>query len=102
MAYNDAHEGTNAGMRAVLDTIAEGLKAESLERYMRDAFDRYVSPNSWEQKVEIIYQFIARCGIHLGSSIRPDQPERYAQNYQELIRSYVTALQQTSNIFRRL
>ena len=101
-AYNDAHDGTNGGMRVVLDTIAEGLKAESLNRYIRDAFDRYVSPNSWEQKVEIIYQFIARCGIHLGSSIRPDQPERYAQNYQELIRSYVTALQQTSRIFRRL
>ncbi len=102
MAYNDAHDGTNGGMRVVLDTIAEGLKAESLERYIRDAFDRYVSPNSWEQKVEIIRQFIARCGVNLGSSIRPDQPERYAQNYQELIRSYVTALQQTSRIFRRL
>ncbi|MBW1744310.1 MAG: hypothetical protein JRJ47_12920 [Deltaproteobacteria bacterium] len=102
MAYNDAHDGTNGGMRVVLDTIAEGLKAESLERYMRDAFDRYVSPNSWEQKVEIIRQFIARCGVNLGSSIRQNQPERYAQNYQELIRSYVTALQQTSRIFRRL
>ena len=102
MAYNDAHDGTNGGMRVVLDTIAEGLKAESLERYIRDAFDRYVSPNSWEQKVEIIRQFIACCGVHLGSSIRPDQLERYAQNYQELIRSYVTALQKTSSIFRRL
>ena len=102
MAYNDAHDGTNGGMRVVLDTIAEGLKAESLERYIRDAFDRYVSPNSWEQKVEMIRQFIARCGVNLGSSIRQDQPERYAQNYQELIRSYVMALQQTSRIFRRL
>lgn len=102
MAYNDAHDGTNGGMRVVLDTIAEGLKAESVERYTRDAFDRYVSPNSWEQKVEIIRQFITRCGVNLGSSIRPDQPERYAQNYQELIRSYVMALQQTSRIFRRL
>ena len=102
MAYNDAHDGTNGGMRVVLDTIAEGLKAKSLERFIRDAFDRYVSPNSWEQKVEIIRQFIARCGVNLGSSIRLDQPERYAQNYQELIHSYVTALQQTSRIFRRL
>jgi hypothetical protein len=102
MAYNDAHDGTNGGMRLVLDTIAEGLKAESVERYVRDAFDRYVAPNSWEQKVAIIRQFIARCGVHLASSIRPDQPERYAQNYQELINSYVTALQKTSAIFRRL
>lgn len=101
-AFNDAHEGTNGGMRAVLDVIAEGLKAESVEHYIRDAFDRYVAPNSWEQKVEIIRQFIAQCGVHLASSIQTNQPERYAINYRELINAYVTALQRSSSIFRRL
>jgi hypothetical protein len=101
-AFNDSHDGTNGGLRVVLDTIAEGLKAESVERHIRDAFDRYVAPNSWELKVEIIKQFIRECGAFLSSSIRIDQPERYAQNYQELIRSYVTALQNTSTIFDRL
>ncbi len=102
MAYNDAHDGTNGGLRAVLDIIAEGLKAESVELHIRDAFDRYVAPNSWSQKVGIIRQFISNSGAFLSSTIRSDQPERYAQNYQELIRSYVTALQNTSSIFRRL
>jgi len=101
-AYNDAHDGTNGGLRLILDTIAEGLKAESVERYIRDAFDRYVGPNSWEGKVEIIRQFIAQCGVHLASTIRTDQPERYASNYRELVQSYVSALQRTSSIFRRL
>jgi len=101
-AYNDAHDGTNGGLRAVLDIIADGLKADSVERYIRDAFDRHVTPNSWTKKVEMIRQFIDYCGNHLSSSIRRDQPERYAQNYMELIRSYVAALQQTSSIFRRL
>jgi hypothetical protein len=101
-AYNDAHDGTNGGLRLVLDKIAEGLKAESVERYMRDMFDRHVAPNSWEDKVAIIRQFIAQCGVHLSSSIRADQPERYARDFEELIRSYVAALQRTSSIFRRL
>jgi hypothetical protein len=101
-AYNDSHDGTNGGLRVKLDKIAEGLKAESVERHIRDAFDRYVAPNSWELKVEIIRQFLARCGSFLSSSIRLDQPERYAQNYQLLIQSYVSALQNTSSIFRRL
>jgi hypothetical protein len=101
-AYNDAHDGTNGGMRLILDTIAEGLKAESVGSYIRDAFDRYVEPNSWEQKVEIIREFIAHCGSLLGSSIRTDRPEQYAGNYKELINSYVSALQRTSSIFRRL
>jgi len=41
-AYNDAHDGTNGGLRVVLDRIAEHLKAESVELYIRDAFDRYI------------------------------------------------------------
>jgi len=101
-AFNDAHDGTNGGLRVVLDTIAEALKLEFVERYIRDVFDRHVAPNSWENKVEIIRQFILQCGANLSSSIRAHQPERYAQNFQELIRSYVDSLQRTSSIFRRL
>jgi len=101
-AFNDACDGTNGGLRVVLDKIAEGLKVESVKQYIREMFDRHVAPNSWEQKVEIIRQFIAHCGVYLASSIRADQPERYAHNYDELIRSYVDALQRTSSIFRRL
>jgi hypothetical protein len=101
-AFNDANDGTNGGLRAILDRIAEALKAESLERYTRDVFDRHVAPSSWEDKVEMIRQFIRHCGAYLGSSIRADQPERYAHDYQELIRSYVAAMRRTSSIFRRL
>jgi hypothetical protein len=101
-AYNDAHDGTNGGLRVILDRIAEQLKAESVERYLRDAFDRYVKPNSWEQKVDIMRQFLSRFGAHLSSSIRADQPERYASNFEELIRAYVESLRRTSSVFRRL
>ena len=100
--FNDAHDGTNGGMRVVLDVIAESLKAEVVERYVSDAFDRHVAPNSWEQKVDIIRQFISWCGRILPSSVAASQPERYAQNYGELIRVYVQGLQQTSAVFRRL
>jgi hypothetical protein len=100
-AYNDAHDGTNGGVRIVLDRITEKLKAESVERYVRDAFDRYVDPSSWEQKVDIMRQFIARFGHMLSSSIHAHQPERYAQNYEELIKQYVESLRNTSSVFRR-
>ena len=75
---------------------------EFRKRYTRELFDRYVAPNEWDAKVEIVRQFIAECGVHLSTSIRADQPERYAQNFEELIRSYVEALQRTSSVFRRL
>ena len=46
--------------------------------------------------------FIRECGANLSSSIRSDQPERYAQNYQDLIRTYINGLRETSSMFRRL
>ena len=101
-AFNDAHDGTNGGMRAVLDIICDGLKTESVERYIQNAFDCHVAPNSWDQKVDIIRQFIAYNGHVLSSSIVAGQPERYAQDYSELIRSYTDGLRQTSAMFRRL
>lgn len=102
MAFNDAHDGTNGGMRTILDVIADGLKAESVEDHIRDVFDRYVAPNSWEQKVNIIQQLIRHCGpILSSSSIQANQPERYAQNYEELIRAFTDGLKATSSAFRR-
>jgi hypothetical protein len=100
-AYNDAHDGTNGGLRIVLDRLADQLKAESVERYIRDAFDRHVTPDSWEQKVAIMRQFLSHFAHLLPSSINTDQPERYAANYEELIRAYVEALRKTSSVFRR-
>lgn len=101
-AFDDAYAGTNGGMRLILDMIADGLKARAVERYVRDAFDRHVAPNSWEQKVDMIRQFISLYGHVLSSSIVAGQPERYAHDYSELIRSFVEGLRQTSSIFRRL
>ena len=101
-AYNDAHEGTSDGLRGILDLLADGLKAEAVENYMRDAFDRNVAPNSYEEKVELIRQFIARCGQDLSREIETDRPERYANDFEDLIRAYVAALERTSSAFRRL
>lgn len=101
-AFNDAHDGTHGGLRAILDIICEGMKAEAVEYYVQDVFDRHVAPNSWEQKVDMIRQFILYNGNVLSSSIVASQPERYAQNYTELIRAYVDGLRQTSAMFRRL
>jgi len=101
-AYNDAHYGTNGGLRGILDKLADGMKATSVEYYIGDIFDLHVSPVSWEEKVQIIREFIAQCGDFLSPDIHAHQPERYARDYTQLIRSYVSGLQRTSSIFRRL
>ena len=101
-AYNNANDGTNGGVRAILDIIADKLKADSVEHYIKDLFDRHVAPNSFDEKVAIMEQFISVYGNQLSSSIQAGRPERYAHDYQNLIRAYVMSLQNTSSMFRRL
>ena len=101
-AFTDARDGTNGGLRSVIDTIADGLRAESVAHYARDQFDSRVAPHDFEAKVEIIRQFIARFGTQLGDAIQRNRPERYAQDYRQLIEAYIDGLRQTSSIFRRL
>lgn len=101
-AFNDAHQGTNGGLRVILDFMSEGLKEEATQFYVSNVFDQWVTPNEWDQKVEIIRQFMERFSAGISEDIRRDQPERYAQNYAELIQAYVDGLRQTSSVFRRL
>jgi len=99
-AYNDAKDGTNGGMRAILDIIADNLKMMSVERYIQNIFDRYVSPNSWEDKITIIRQLIDSYGHLFSSSIDRSNPERYAQNFQTIIRQLVENSNRTSHVLR--
>lgn len=99
--YKDAQDGTSGGMRIILDALAEQLKEESVERYIRHAFNSHVDPTSWPQKVDIISQFISRNQHILGPSIDSAHPERYAQNYDELIKAFMNALKRSSKIFRK-
>jgi len=101
-AFNDAHDGTNGGLRVVLDVIASHLRSESIERHIRKVLDDEVKPNSWEDKVDIIRQFMSRCGKDVSQSMDVSNPERYAGNFDSLIREYVEALKRTSKSFRRL
>lgn len=100
-AFRDASEGTNSGLRGVLDRIADALKTESVERYIREAFDAHVKPTEWNEKVNIIRQLFQACGPNLPPYIRTDQPEKYASDYQELVRGYTEALRRTTSLFSR-
>lgn len=101
-ALSDAIDGTNGGLRQILDVLADALKAQSVERYTNEIFDAHVSLNSWPEKVAIVSQFIRRCGLDLSPYIDVNTPERYAQDWKDLIRAFIEGLRRTSSVFRRL
>jgi len=100
--YRGAVAGLDGGVRAILDILAESIKAQAVQRYVREVFDRYVSPVERSDKVAIIREFFAECGRYLSPTIDQSDPSRYARDYTSIVNAYVMSLQEVSSIFRRL
>ncbi len=100
-AYDDGKNGYNGGMRAILDTIMEYLKGEAIERHIRDVLDRYVAPTSFDEQVGIVIEIISRTGLS-SQYVDASRPERYARNYEELVRALVESMKLQATKFRRL
>jgi len=97
-----ARDGLEGGLRVVLDTIAEALRAQAVADYVRDVFDRHVGPQSWEDKVELLRQFMKANRYHLPTTIHADQPERYAAEYYSLVNDFLHSIERGAAAFRRL
>jgi len=100
-AYNDGKSGYNGGMRAILDIILDYLKNDAVERHVRDVLDRYVAPTSFDEQVSIVTEIISKTGIS-SEYVDVNHPERYARNYEELIRGLVESIKIQAAKLRRL
>lgn len=100
--YKNAEAGLDGGVRAILDTLAESIKADATQRYVREVFDRYVSPVEWSDKVAIIQEFFNECGRYLSPAVDQSDPSRYARDYNTIVNAYVMSLQEVSSMFRRM
>ncbi len=99
-AYADGKNGTNEGMRGILDIILYSLRDEAVDNHIQDVLDRYVRPSSFNEQVEIINELI---NIDIFSQhLDKNHPERYARNYEELIRGLANAIKAQSIQIRRL
>jgi hypothetical protein len=76
-AYRDARDGVHGGLLTILDRIAEALKKEAIELYVRETIERHVASYPCEQQADLIRQFIATCGYSLDHVDPADLPGRY-------------------------
>lgn len=100
-ACDDAISGDRGGLDALLGIVRDGIREEDERLYMQGVFDRYVASNSYDEKVRIISQLFDRMGMLLDETVDTRRPERYAENYSQIIESILRTRQQTSRSFRR-
>jgi hypothetical protein len=99
--FRDCCDGVNGGVRHCLDVLCEKMKADAVEYYTRDVFDRHIPPDNWNKRVAIVDGFIQHCGVAL-PGIDRSEPSRYYRDIETLIRAFVGGMRQTSSVFRRL
>lgn len=82
----DAIEGTNGGLRSILDAMADTMKAGQVELYISGVIDEHVDPTSRDDQAEIVRQLFDRCRSLLPDWVDPDEPGMYVVYYKKLIR----------------
>lgn len=82
----DAIEGTNGGLRGILDQMADAIKAEQVECYISCVIHKHVDPTSRDDHTEIVRQLFDHYRCFLPDWVNPDEPGIYAVHYEKLIR----------------
>jgi len=93
-AFRDARDGTNGGLRGILDTIADQLKGEAIEAHIEEILDSHVSPVDPHAQEEIVRQLFAKLEPVLGpleTDMGMSSPQYYAARYRQLIRKITDA-----------
>lgn len=97
-AYSDGKEERNGGMMAMLDILWDKLLQDSKEKHLIEVIDRYIKPSGWEEQVEIIKELINFYPNTL--KVDREHPEKYARNYEELIRALMESLNNMNDRLR--
>ena len=102
-AFRESRDNVNGGLRTVLDTMADAMKAEHIEQYITNVFDKYINdPDDFETMAEIAREFMAKYGQEFRQILKTDKPEFYARDIKQLIKIYVDILRQGASSYRRI
>ncbi|MDP8215995.1 MAG: hypothetical protein P9L98_01570 [Candidatus Kaelpia imicola] len=93
-AYMVASTGVGGGMKAVLDAIYEHMKKEQEEKYISWILVEHVDVMSWDDKVLLMQQYLAKFHSSMPEGARIKSAEQLvAAGYEDIIKLHMKALQ---------
>lgn len=101
-ALAEARNATNGGLRFVLDLMTEQFKREQQEKHIGHALKSALDPLDWEGKVDLMKALLDQLQSHLPQEITSQPAERYAGNYEGIVKAHVRSMDQVKTIFRSL
>lgn len=101
-AYARARDGTQGGMRAVLDTVAEQFKRERCSDHVRKVFREAVSALDWDGRVQFMRAALKHLAPFLPPWLTDEPPERFVRQYEAIVRTYVESWDRFNRVLRTL
>ena len=100
-ALAEAREGINGGLRLVLDMVTDKFKREEQEKHINCVLKSAMDPMDWETKVALMDELMRRLKHVLPPKIGSQPPERFAGQYEIIVKAYVDSINEMSFVFRK-
>ena len=101
-ALSESKIPVNGGLRFILDRLAEQFKMEQQEKHVNHILKSALDPLDWERKVDLMEALLKRLQSHLPADILSQSPDRFAGQYEGIVKAYVRSKDQIKSLFRSL
>lgn len=101
-ALAEARDGINGGLRLVLDMMTDQLKREEQEKHVNCLLKSAMDPMDWDTKVALMDELMLRLKQVLPPKIASQPPERFAGQYEIIVKAYVDSINEMNLVFRKL
>lgn len=98
----EAKNASRGGLRYILDLLTDHLKYEAREKYIFRTLKEAVDPLDVDIRVSLIAAIMKREGDRLPPDITSQPPERYAHQYEEILRLYSQSLSRVTSRLKAL
>ena len=101
-ALSEARNGTQGGLRFVLDRMTEWFKQTQREAHVRYVFREAMSSVDYDAKVAFVRALMKEQAGALPEELLSAPPERFAKAYETLARAYSESRDRMKEAFRKL
>ncbi|MDD5134607.1 MAG: hypothetical protein PHP01_04285 [Phycisphaerae bacterium] len=100
-ALQRASDGTVGGMRKILDEMTDFYKLSQQQKHITAIFRQSVDSLCWNERVEFMRHAMERLKNFMPQEIKDEPPERFARDYEAIIKAYVNGMDKFNQLLRR-
>jgi len=104
-AFVQARDGTQGGIRFILDMLTEQYKADKQDAYINRIFKDAIADMDWEKRIKCIQAIMKKIGPSLPEELKDQPPERFARSQETIgtiIETYVRCSDKFNQVLSRM